>query len=131
MATYCDRLSAHKYHRRILAVRMLVAVFLLPGLVYLCLQTDHARLKGMPIESWRLLPLIVVATTCALVGRRFLNAVAGVLLGGIGGVFGTLDHFAGPYGGVVGLVTGTIVVALPIWEKPRAKAVHSELSLHQ
>lgn len=75
------------------------------------------------MESWRLLPLVVAAATCALVGRRFLNSVAGVLLGGIGGVFGTLDNLAGPYGGVVGLVTGAIVVALPIWEKPRAKAV--------
>ena len=78
------------------------------------------------MESWRLLPLIVAATTFALVGRRFLNSIAGVLLGGIGGAFGTLDHFAGPYGGVVGLVTGAIVVALPIWEKPRAKAVRPE-----
>ena len=80
----------------------------------------------MPMESWRLLPLIVVAAICSLVGRRFLNSIAGVLLGGIGGVFGTLDNFAGPYGGVVGLVTGAIVVALPIWEKPRAKAVRPE-----
>jgi hypothetical protein len=111
-------------HRRITALaRIVVAVCLLPALVYLCLQTDYARLKGMPMESWRLVPLIVAATACALLGKRFLNSVAGVFLGGIGGVFGTLDQFAGPYGGVVGLVAGAIVVALPIWDKPRSKVM--------
>ena len=83
----------------------------------------------MPMESWRLLPLIAAAAASALVGRRFLNSIAGVFLGGIGGVFGTLDNFAGPYGGVVGLVIGAIVVALPIWEKSRAKAVRPEQGL--
>ena len=44
----------------------------------------------MPMESWRLLPLIVAAAACALLGKRFLNSVAGLFLGGIGGAFGTL-----------------------------------------
>lgn len=101
-------------------VRTVIAVCLLPALVYLCLQTDHARAKGMSMESWRLAPLILGAIACALLGKRFLNSVAGVFLGGIGGVFGTLDQFAGPYGGVVGLVVGAIVVALPICDKPRS-----------
>jgi hypothetical protein len=74
----------------------------------------------MPMESWRLVPLIATAAACALAGKRFLNSVAGVFLGGIGGAFGTLDNFAGPYGGVVGRVTGAIVVAVPILDKPRS-----------
>jgi hypothetical protein len=108
-------------HRGVTAlIRIIIAVCLLPALVYLCLQTDHGRAKGMPMESWRLAPLILGATVCGLLGKRFLNSVAGVFLGGIGGVFGTLDQFAGPYGGVVGLVVGAIVVALPICDKPRS-----------
>lgn len=69
------------------------------------------------------MPLRVVATASALLGKRFLNSVAGVFVGGIGGVFGTLDEFAGPYGGVVGLVAGAIVVALPICNRPRSKVM--------
>ena len=107
-------------HRTTALARSVIVVCLLPVLVYLCLQTDHARLKGMPMESWRLLPLIMAAAACALLGKRILNSVAGVFIGGVGGAFGTLDQFAGPYGALVGLVTGAIAVAIPIFEKPRS-----------
>lgn len=98
-------------------VRITITVCLLLALISLCLQTDNARLKGMPMEPWRLIPLLFAATASALLGKRFLNSVAAIFLGGLGGVFGTLDQFAGPYGGVVGLVAGAIVVALPICQK--------------
>jgi hypothetical protein len=62
----------------------------------------------------------MAAAACALLGKRILNSVAGVFIGGIGGAFGTLDQFAGPYGALVGLVTGAIAVAIPIFEKPRS-----------
>ena len=74
------------------------------------------------MEIWRLIPLCLTATTFAVLGKRFLNSVSGILLGGIGGVFGTLDTFAGPYGGVVGLLIGAIVIALPIMHKPRSNS---------
>jgi hypothetical protein len=103
-------------------LRIVLAMCLVPLLVYLCLQADHARLAGTPMESWRLLPLIVTAATSALLGKRFVNSIAGLLLGGIGGAFGTLDTLAGPYGSVVGLVIGAIVVALPVLDKPPSNA---------
>jgi hypothetical protein len=117
-----ERQPAPGYRGMTALLRSGIAACLLPALFYLCLQTDHASAKGMPMESWRLAPLILGATACALIGKRFLNSVAGLFLGGIGGVFGTLDEFSGPYGGVVGLVVGAIVVALPICDKPRSKA---------
>jgi len=101
-------------------LRIVTAFCLVPALVYLCLQTDHARLKGMPMESWRLVPLILTAAIAALLGKRFLNSISGLFLGGIGGAFGTLDNFAGPYGGVVGLLVGAIVVVLPVMHKPKS-----------
>jgi len=101
--------------------RFIIVACVVPLLVYLCLQTDHARLKGMPMEAWRLIPLILTAATFAFLGKRFLNSMAGLFLGGIGGAFGTLDNFAGPYGGVVGLLVGAIVIAIPIMHKPRSK----------
>ena len=102
------------------AIRLVIGACLVPLLCYLCLQTDHARLKGTPMEPWRLIPLILAAATFALLGKRFLNTIAGLFLGGIGGVFGTLDNLSGPYGGVVGLLVGGIVIAIPIMHKPRS-----------
>ena len=112
-------MSDISHSRPIVAVRLAIAVCLVPLLVYLCLQTDHARLKGMPMDTWRLIPLILTAVAFALVGKRFINSIAGLFLGGIGGAFGTLDNFGGPYGGVVGLIVGAIVIAIPIMHKPR------------
>ena len=108
------------YRRGMVMLRIVIAVCLAPALVYLCLQTDHARLKGMPMESWRLVPLILTAAAAAISGRRFLNSVSGLFLGGIGGAFGTLDNSATPYGGVVGLLVGAIVVVLPVIHKPNS-----------
>ncbi|TWT61522.1 hypothetical protein [Rubinisphaera italica] len=118
MTTSAQR-TVESYPYTMAVIRLVIAVCLVPMLVYLCLQTDHARLKGMPMENWRLIPLILTATTFAFLGKRFLNSIAGLFLGGIGGAFGTLDNFAGPYGGVVGLLVGAIVIAIPIMHKPR------------
>lgn len=98
-----------------LRIASLIALTIL--LVYLCLQTDHARLKDYPMESWRLAPLLLLASVAALIGRKFLNPLGGLFLGGIGGALGTLDSMATVYGGVVGLVVGAILVLLPVIPK--------------
>lgn len=104
-------------------VRIVLVLFLIPLLVHLCLQTDHARVKGMPLETWKLIPLITCAIVATLLGKRFLNGFAAVFLGGIGGVFGACDNLAGPYGGIVGLVVGMIVVTLAgLWTSVRESA---------
>lgn len=117
--------GVESYPHAMTVIRLVIAASLVPLLVYLCLQTDHARLKGMPMETWRLIPLILTAAIFAVLGKRFINSVAGLFLGGIGGAFGTLDDFAGPYGGVVGLVVGDIVIAIPILHKPRSNIARS------
>ena len=117
--------------RMIVVVRVVIAVSLVPVIVYLCLQTGHARLKGMPMDTWRLIPLILTAAACAFLGKRFLNSIAGLFLGGIGGAFGTMDNFAGPYGGLVGLLVGAIVVAIPVMHKPRSNSAESEVASRQ
>jgi hypothetical protein len=48
------RLPTKEHHRVIVVLRIVMAVCLVPALVYLCLQTDHARLNGMPMGSWPL-----------------------------------------------------------------------------
>ena len=119
--------TTESYPHTMTVIRFVIAACLVPVLVYLCLQTDHARLKGMPMDTWRLIPLILTATTFAVLGKRFLNSIAGLFLGGIGGAFGTSDNFAGPYGGVVGLLVGAIVIAIPIKHKPRSNNATNEV----
>ncbi|MFV1966034.1 MAG: hypothetical protein ACC628_11460 [Pirellulaceae bacterium] len=108
-------------------LRIVLALCVVPLLVYLCLQTEHARLKGTSMDAWRLIPLILTAAAAAGIGKRFLNSISGLFFGGIGGLFGTLDQFAGPYGGIVGLLVGTIVVLLPVMQKPKLKDAHEEM----
>ena len=97
--------------------RIALAICLMVLLVYLCMQTDHARLKGYPMEPWRLVPLLLLASAATLIGKHFLNAISGLVLGGIGGALGPLDPLSTVYGGVVGLVVGAILVLLPAMSK--------------
>jgi len=94
--------------------RVVLALCVVSLLVYLCLQTEHAQIKGTPMDTWRLIPLILAAAAAAGIGKRFLNSVSGLFLGGIGGAIGTFDHSSGPYGGTVGLLVGAIVVLIPV-----------------
>ena len=108
------------YRRGMPILRVGIALCLVPALAVLCQQTDHAGIKGTPVESWRLVPLVLTAAAAAVLGKRFLNSASGLFLGGIGGAFGIGDNFAGPYGGVVGLLVGAIVVVLPVMHKPKS-----------
>lgn len=70
------------------------------------------------MDSWRLLPLLTLAMVAAAIGKRYLNTVTGILLGGVGGVFGTLDPLSGPYGGLVGVVVGAVVALISCFPSP-------------
>jgi len=101
-------------------LRILVVCCLFPVLVFLCLQTEHAGLKGMPIEKWRPVAIVVCALVAASVGKRYVNSITGMLLGGLGGAFGS-QELAGPYGVCVGLLVGIIIALLPVMQKPHPK----------
>lgn len=45
--------------RSVTIIRFVLVLGILPILVFLCLQTNHAQLKGMPTETWRLVPLLI------------------------------------------------------------------------
>jgi len=104
--------------------RLVLACSVLPMLVALCLQTDQAKLKGMPMESWRLVPLICCAGAASIIGKRYLNPLIVVPLAGIAGAFGTFSQFAGPYGASVGILVGAIVVLIPY--NGRAKSANED-----
>lgn len=120
------KLHSETVERNLRAIRVALALALVPLLIWLSLQTDHARLKGQPMEAWRVVPLIACAVAAALIGKRYLNPVAGMFLSGIGGAVATGTD-AGPYGGVVGLVVGAIVVLLPVMHKPAKRLPQSNV----
>lgn len=103
----------------VLAIRLAFSSVFAGLGVFLALQTDHAGIKGKPVDPWNLVPSLLLATTFALLGKRFSNRVIAVGLGGLGGALGIVDRLAGPYGVVVGIVTGLLVVTLPVFERPR------------
>ena len=106
--------------------RVVLALCGLLFLVLLCLQTDHARLKGMPLEAWRLVPLISCAGAAAIIGKPRLHPLIVVPLAGIAGAFGSLDQLAGPYGASVGILVGAIVVLFPYNGRVRTENRHAE-----
>jgi hypothetical protein len=101
-------------------VRVVATCCLFPVLVYLCLQTEHAGLKGMPIEKWRPIPIVLCVLVTASLGKRYVNPMTGMLLGGVGGALGS-HQWAGPYGVSVGLPVGIVIALLPIMRKPQLK----------
>lgn len=69
------------------------------------------------MDTWRLIPMLLTSIAFSLLGKRFLNSLSAVFLGGIGGAFGTLDGLGGPYGGVAGLLVGVIIITIPWFHK--------------
>ena len=87
-------------------------------------------MKGLPVASWRLVPLILTAAAFATVGKRFLNRISGLLLGGIGGAVGTMESHSCVYGCEVGLLVGVIVVLIPVIDKPKSNATRPDVETH-
>lgn len=99
---------------------LLWLVLLVPLLVFMYFQFDHANIKGMPIAGWKLIPLSLFATVLGLAGKRFASTGIGILCAGLGGAFGTMTPSAGPYGAITGLIIGGIIASLPVATKRRA-----------
>lgn len=93
-------------------LRWAAVITLVFVLAYLYLQVDHARIKGTELPPWKLIPLTLGAASAAFIGRRMKRPAIGILLGGLGGAFGSLDRLASPYASVVGLVVGSLVILL-------------------
>ena len=91
-------------------------------LVWLGLHHADGGLKGAYIPLPNLAVCIVVAATAGIVCTRAWSAIAAPALAGIAGVFGIGGQLYGPFGGIVGLLVGLIVVLVPFpWQISRER----------
>jgi dolichol kinase len=86
-------------------------------LAFLCTKHDHGGLKGIPVPLEDVVASIIFAAIAAASIKyglkRTAAMVAAPFVGGIAGVFASGDQFYGPFGGLVGLLVGTIIVLVP------------------
>ena len=89
------------------------------ALVWLASHHEHARAKGTYVPLPNVILCVVVAAIGALLCKRYWRTATCPIIGGIAGVFGIAERFAGPYGGVIGMLVGLLVMLLPWGSKPR------------
>ncbi|MCA8984566.1 MAG: hypothetical protein KDA76_12435 [Planctomycetaceae bacterium] len=94
--------------------RRVVLVYNLFLLIYLLQRTEYARVNNQPVSSWLVLPVLLLSGLGGFLGGRWLSPFAGIWLAGVAGFFASYVGLSGPYGAVVGLITGLIVVLLQI-----------------
>lgn len=73
--------------------------------------------KHGPAEMETIGWIIAMAVTSSVVGKRILNRVSAVFLGGVGGTLAA-GMWHNLTGGALGLLIGVIVAALPWFRKP-------------
>lgn len=102
-----------------LAIRYMLIAAVAVLLVIIIRHHDHGGVKGMPIPVGNVLCSVfaasVAATVCKLGFNRLAGWIATPFIAGIAGALGILGEFYSPYGGVVGLLVGTMVLLLPRW----------------
>ncbi len=100
-----------------LAIRYIVIAVVIALLGIVIGQHEHGAIKGMPVPIANVLFCMFAAAVAAAICRFRFNRLAGWIatpfVAGIAGAFGILGESYGPYGGVVGLLVGIIVLALP------------------
>jgi len=96
-----------------------IAVGLLAGV---CSGHEHSGHKGSAVPLYNVVSSIVFSAIATLLVRILFNTTAGRIsapfVGGIAGVFGNsskdlIGKLSGPYGGVIGLLVGLIIILIP------------------
>jgi hypothetical protein len=86
-------------------------------LVWVCMQHDHGGMKYAYIPLPSLAIGVCLAACAAFLCKRYWLTVAGPLVAGLGGVFG-IGH---PYGVVLGVAVGLLVILLPLGKPTKPK----------
>jgi len=82
------------------------------ALAWLCLQHEHGGMKGSYVPVGSLTFCIICAAAAAMICKRHWLFLAAPFVAGVVGAI-AIGPFASPFGGVVGLVVGFLVVLLP------------------
>lgn len=86
--------------------------------------TEASYGKAGPADTATLSWIIILGVASAVVGKRMLNRVSAVFLGGVGGTIAA-GMWHNLTGAALGLLVGCLVAALPWFSKP-AKAHEPE-----
>ena len=90
-------------------LRKIVLAFVIIMLAVLCALHHHGRTKGGYVPLIYVVSAVLCAVIAALICLRF-SRTATPFVAGIAGAFGIIDPFSGPYGGVLGLLAGLLVL---------------------
>lgn len=88
-------------------------------LVWLCLQHEHAGMKGRYVPIPNLAVCIISAAMATFLCKRYWLWFAAPFVAGVVGVL-SIGQSGGPFGGVVGLVVGILVVLVPFGNRVTA-----------
>lgn len=91
------------------------------ALLWLCLQHGHGRAKGTYAPLPNMAASMCLAAAAAFLCKRYWLTMAAPFIAGIAGVFGIGDPHCGPYGGVLGLLVGLLMVLLPIGKRAKPR----------
>jgi len=104
--------------KSIMILRCFGAVIVTAALAFVCSQHQHGGIKGgsIPLSTLKLI-IIIAAMATAITRFGFKSGAAKVaapFVGGIAGVFATGNAMCSPFGGIVGLLVGTVIAIIPL-----------------
>lgn len=92
-------------------------------------QHGHSGMKGTPVPLLTVTMISIVAAVVSVFMRLGWNTIAGRIacpfVAGIAGVFASGEPRYGPYGGIVGLLVGTIITFIPLDHDRRSPHRHT------
>ncbi len=106
--------------RKITILRWVGAAIAAGTVIRVCSQHQHGGMKGISVPLLTVAMITIVAAIAAAVTRFGFKSSAGNIaapfVSGIAGVFtaGYGSSSSGPYGGILGLLVGTVVVLIPL-----------------
>ena len=103
-------------------IRWAAIIVVLAILAWVCSCHAHGRIKGGYVPLPNVILCILVAAVAAILCKHYWNSVTAPFVGGLAGAFGIAESFSGPFGGVVGLLVGVLIVCLPTGRRSAASS---------
>jgi hypothetical protein len=98
-------------------IRLVAIVLVLAAIVYWVSLHEQGGMKGSYIPWPNLLICITFACIAGYVCKRIWRGFMVPFVAGIAGVFGIVGGLYGPYGGIMGFLTGCLILVLPVGER--------------
>ena len=104
------------------ALRFVAILVIAAAILAWIAQHRHGRAKGTPIPIPNVALCLVIAGVAGSVCKRYWLPIAVPFVAGIAGAFGIFEPHSGPYGGILGLLVGCLVLLLPFGRRRRVSS---------